>query len=73
MMQTPDEDDIDIEKVKVKYFDLALKKWVSNVIIIEDGKQITTNTGHTGDENPEPVVKVDLKSKQLNKVTLKFL
>ena len=70
--EKPDEDDIDIEKVKVKYFDLALKKWVSNVIIIEDGKQITTNTGHTGDENPEPVVKVDLKSKQLNKVTVKF-
>ncbi len=70
--EEPNEDDIDIEKVKVKYFDLALKKWVSNVIIIEDGKQTTTNTGHTGDENPEPVVKVDLKSKQLNKVTVKF-
>ncbi len=68
----PDEDDIDIEKVKVKYFDLALKKWVSTVIVIEDGKTTTTNTGHTGDENPEPVVKVDLKDKKLNKVTVKF-
>ena len=66
------EDDIDIEKVKVKYFDLALKKWVSQVIITENGKQTVTSTGHTGDENPEPVVKVDLKDKKLNKVTVKF-
>ncbi len=74
---TPDndkegEDDIDIEKVKVKYFDLALKKWVTQSIVIEDGKQTVTNTGHTGDENPEPVVKVDLKDKKINKVTVKF-
>ncbi len=68
----PDEDDIDIEKVKVKYFDLALKKWVSKAILIEDGKTTVTDTGHTGDENPEPVVKVDLKDKKLNKVTVKF-
>jgi len=66
------EDDIDIEKVKVKYFDLALKKWVSQSIIIEDGKQTVTNTGHTGNENPEPLVKVDLKDKKINKVTVKF-
>lgn len=74
---TPDkwiegEDDQDIEKVKVKYFDLALKKWVTQAIVIEDGKQTVTNTGHTGDENPEPVVKVDLKSKKIDKVTVKF-
>ncbi len=66
------EDDIDIEKVKVKYFDLALKKWVTQSIVIENGKQTVTNTGHTGDENPEPVVKVDLKDKKINKVTVKF-
>ena len=34
------EDDLDKEFVKVKYFDLSLKKWVSKAIIIdEDGKQ----------------------------------
>ncbi len=68
----PGEDDIDVEHVKVKYFDLALKKWVSQTIVTIDGKQTITNTGHTGDENPEPVVKVDLKSKDINKVTVKF-
>ena len=67
-----EEDDIDIEKIKVKYFDLALKKWVTKVIVIEDGKETVTDTGHTGDENPEPVVKVDLKDKKINKVTVKF-
>lgn len=66
------EDDIDIEKVKVKYFDLALKKWVTQAIVIENGKETITETGHTGNENPEPVVKVDLKAKDLKKVTVKF-
>ena len=63
---------IDIDKVKVKYFDLALKKWVTQAIVIENGKQTVTETGHTGNENPEPVVKVDLQAKKLNKVTVKF-
>jgi uncharacterized repeat protein (TIGR01451 family) len=66
------EDDIDIDKVKVKYFDLSLKKWVTQAIVIENGKETITETGHTGDEDPEPVVKVDLKSKKINKVTVKF-
>ena len=66
------EDDINIDKVKVKYFDLALKKWVTQAIVIQDGKQTVTETGHTGNENPEPIVKVDLKSKDLKKVTVKF-
>ena len=67
-----EEDDLDKDFVKVKYFDLALKKWVSKAIIIEDGKETIQETGHTGDENPEPIVKVDLHRKELNKVTVKF-
>ena len=67
-----DEDDLDKEFIKVKYFDLALKKWVSKVILIENGEQTVTDTGHTGEEDPEPVVKVDLHRKKLNAVTVKF-
>ena len=67
-----EEDDLDKEFIKVKYFDLALKKWVSKVILIENGEQTVTDTGHTGDEDPEPVVKVDLHRKKLNNVTVKF-
>ena len=67
------EDDLDKEFVKVKYFDLALKKWVSKAIIIdEDGKQTVQETGHTGDEDPEPPAKVDLGRRDINKVTVKF-
>ena len=66
------EDDIDIDKVKVKYFDLALKKWVTQAIVTQNGKTTITETGHTGEENPEPVVKVDLKKSDLKKVTVKF-
>ena len=66
------EDDIDIEKVKVQYFDLALLKWVSKVIVTEDGVTTERETGHTGLENPEPIVKVELDKNKLSKTTVKF-
>ena len=66
------EDDQDIENVKVEYFDLSLLKFVSKVILIEDGKQKITETGYNGHENPEPVVKVELHKKKLSDVIVKF-
>ena len=68
----PKEDDIDIEKIKVKYFDLALKKWVTQAIVTEKGKETIIESGHTGDENPEPIVKVELYRKNIKNVTVKF-
>ena len=67
-----DEDDIDTEKVKVQYFDLALLKWVSTVIVNENGTTTVRETGHTGLENPEPIVKVEIDRKKLKKTTVKF-
>lgn len=74
---TPDkwiegEDDQDIEKVKVKYFDLALRKWVTQAIVIENGKQTVTNTGHKAEDDPEEVVKVEIAKNKVNKVVVKF-
>ena len=74
---TPDkwiegEDDQDIEKIKVKYFDLALRKWVTQAIVIENGKQTVTNTGHKAEDDPEKVVKVEIAKGKLNKVVVKF-
>ena len=66
------EDDQDVEHVKVEYFDLALLKFVSKVIVIEDGKETISETGYDGHEDPEPVVKVDLHKKKLSDVTVKF-
>ena len=66
------EDDIDTEKVKVQYFDLSLLKWVSKVIITENGTTTERETGHTGLENPEPIVKVEVDKKKLSKTTVKF-
>ena len=66
------EDDQDEEHVKVEYFDLSLLKFVSKVIVIEDGKENVSNTGYNGHEEPEPVVKVELHRKKLNQVTVKF-
>ena len=74
---TPDkwnegEDDQDREYIKLNYFDLALRKWVTQAIVIENGKETVTQTGHTPEQDPEPIVKVDLNRKKLNKVTVKF-
>jgi len=74
---TPDrwideEDDQDIEKVKVKYFDLALRKWVTEAIVIENGKEKVTETGHKAEDDPEEVVKVEIEKSKINKVVVKF-
>ncbi len=68
----PEEDDIDIEKVQVKYFDLSLLKYVSKVITIENGETQIKETGYDGTEDPEPIVKVDLHRKKIDEVTVKF-
>ena len=74
---TPDkwvdgEDDQDKEYIKLTEFDLALRKWVTQAIVIENGKETVTQTGHKAEDNPEQVVKVELKKKKINSVTVKF-
>ena len=66
------EDDEDIEKIKVLYFDLALRKWVTHVVVTENGNTQITETGHKAEDNPEEVVKVDLKKSKINNVLVKF-
>ncbi len=74
---TPDkwideDDDQDVEHVYVKYFDLALRKWVSQVILIEDGVQKEMDTGHYAEQDPEPAVKVELNKKRIENTIVKF-
>ena len=66
------EDDQDIEKIKVQYFDLALRKWVTKAIVTENGKETVTETGHKAEDDPEEVVKVDLKKSKIKDVVVKF-
>ena len=66
------EDDQDNEYIKLNYFDLALRKWVTQAIVIENGEETITQTGHTPEQDPEPVVKVELNRKKLDAVTVKF-
>ena len=68
----PKEDDEDIEKIYVKYFDLALRKWVTTAIVIEDGTQKEMATGHYAEQEPEPVVKVEVNKKRMKNTVIKF-
>ena len=67
------EDDQDIEKIYVKYFDLSLLKWVTQTIVTVDGKTTVTDTGFTPYDDPEPIAKVVIDKKKLNKTTVKFV
>ena len=74
---TPDndedgEDDIDIEKVKVTYFDLALRKIISKVTMILDGETYVEETGHEFEDDPEEVVKVELGNHKIETAVIKF-
>ncbi len=66
------EDDIDKEYIRLKYFDLSLLKYVSKVVVTEDGKTKETETKYDGTENPEPVVKVELNKKKLKTTQVKY-
>ena len=66
------EDDQDIEKIKLRYFDLALRKWVTEAIVTENGQTQVTPTGHKAEDDPEAIVKVDLKKSKIKNVTVKF-
>ena len=66
------EDDQDREYVKLVYFDLSLRKWVTQAIVIDENGQKITETGHGPYDDPEQVVKVELYRKNVNNVTVKF-
>ena len=64
------EDDIDREYLKLQYFDLSLKKWVTRTEVTYNGKTTTTKTGFT--EDSEEIAKVDLVASKMTKTTVKF-
>ena len=67
------EDDQDKEYVELIYFDLSLRKWVTQAIVIDkDGNQSITETGHEPYDDPEEIVKVELYRKNIYDVTVKF-
>ena len=66
------EDDDDFEKVVIKVFDLSLRKWVTQAIVIDKNGQHITETGHQPYDDPEQIVKVELYRKNINDVTVKF-
>ena len=67
------EDDQDKEYVKLVYFDLSLRKWVTQAIVTDkNGNTQITETGHQPYDDPEQIVKVDLYRKSINDVTVKF-
>ena len=67
------EDDIDVEHIELKVFDLSLLKYVSEVVVNENGQEKSIITNYTGLENPEPVVKVELDYSRLPNTQIKYI
>ena len=61
------EDDIDQEKLYVKYFDLSLNKRLSKIIITENGttREITVNT--------DSLQKIEVNKKRISSTVVKFI
>lgn len=68
----PGEDDQDIENIRVPNFDLALRKWVTQSILIDGDEEIVTNTGNQPFDDPEEPAKVELHRRKINDVVVKF-
>jgi len=62
------EDDIDKERVSVKYFDLALRKSLTKIIITENGQ-----TREILAKNENDLLKVEINRKYIDKTTVKFV
>ena len=67
-----EEDDLDIEDLKLVEFDLALLKYVSTVYVTEDGKETITQTNNVGNDKTDIIPKVEVNRKKLNKTVVKF-
>ncbi len=65
------EDDQDYENVSVEYFDLSLLKYVSKVIVTENGTTTTTKTGNTGADT-DIIPKVEIYRKSIKSTVVKF-
>ena len=70
------DDDQDVENVKVEYFDLSLIKYLSKVIVKEDGKEKVIQTGYNREINnteQEKTVKVEIDRKKLKTTEVRFV
>ena len=76
---TPDnnkagEDDIDYDYIYVKYFDLALIKYVSQTIVTVNGKTTTSQYPMPSDDpGSSYLVKVDIGKANIKQTTVKFV
>ncbi len=63
-----EEDDIDQEKVYVKYFDLALEKNLKKIIMVEEGQTKVIDV-----TDPTALMKVEIHRKKLKNTSIQFV
>ena len=66
-----DEDDQDIENIKVSFFDLSLKKWVTKAIVTDNGKTTEYESKHT-ETDKNNLLNVSIPKDRVNDISVKF-
>lgn len=66
------QDDDDFEKIYTPLFDLSLRKWVTQSILIDGDEESINNTGNQPFDDPEEPAKVELHRRKIDDVVVKF-
>lgn len=66
------EDDEDLEKIYIKYFDLRIEQWTKSITTISDGNLSTRETGQIEGMNNKGIATAELSSSKLGDTIVKF-
>ena len=59
--------------IPLSFFEKSGVAYYNSIVVIDaDGTQNVTETGHKAEDDPEDIVKVDIKKKKIDSVTIKF-
>lgn len=67
------EDDEDLERIYIKYFDLSLKQWTKKITTIDEGKENSKDTDQNETTTDKPVVKLQYEDNKVKNTVVKFV
>ena len=66
------EDDEDLEKIYIKYFNLRTESWTQSITTIKDGNLSTIETGQTDGDGAKGIAAAEVNSSKLADTVVKF-
>lgn len=69
---TANEDDEDLEKIYIKFFNLRTESWTHSITTIKDGKLSTIETGQTDGDGAKGIAAAEVNSEKIADTIVKF-